>query len=217
MRGNSNELWDSRIKKASSWSPHLLRIRSMAHFSRPRLALSGEQPIDCRGGTARQLFLQASGHLIMHGWNHESFTQAGELLKKSAALDPGFALAPTLHSMLYGFGARIGLATSPEVAKAEAQRTAERALALESMDSTVLGLGPMRCFGNDPRGMESSFAGDSIPHRFPFVCPVTRWRFSEAMREHDSFRAFGRSLGHRALVRVPLVYFLLFRALRRSR
>lgn len=90
--------------------------------------------------TARQLFLEASGLLVMQGWNHESFAEAGTILARSANLDPRFALAPALQSLLFGFGSRIGLPQDPEAAKAGAKRTAEEALKLDSMDSTILGL-----------------------------------------------------------------------------
>lgn len=90
--------------------------------------------------TARQLFLEASGLLVMHGWNHESFAEAGTILAQSASLDPGFALAPALQSLLFGFGSRIGLPQDLDAAKQEARRTAEEALKLDSMDSTILGL-----------------------------------------------------------------------------
>lgn len=90
--------------------------------------------------TARQLFLEASGLLVMQGWNHESFVAAGELLAASTDLDAQFAHAPALQSLLYGFGFRIGLAQDRNFAIDEARRTADLALQLDSMDSTILGL-----------------------------------------------------------------------------
>ena len=90
--------------------------------------------------TARQLFLQANALLVMHGWNHESFVEAAHLLRRSAELDSQFALAPALESLLHGFGFRIGLPADREAANAEAYRSAERALQIDSMDSTVIGL-----------------------------------------------------------------------------
>ena len=90
--------------------------------------------------TARQLFLEASGLLVMQGWHHQSVAQASPILRHSSQLDPGFALAPSLLSMLVGFGTRLGLSSDPERARAEALAAAEHALQLDSMDSTILGL-----------------------------------------------------------------------------
>lgn len=95
---------------------------------------NGDEP------SAQQLFLEASGLLVLHGWNHESFAQAGNILAHSARLDPQFALAPALQSLLFGFGSRIGLPQNIDAARADARRTAEEALKLDSMDSTILGL-----------------------------------------------------------------------------
>lgn len=89
---------------------------------------------------ARQLFLEASGTLVMHGWNHVSFEKASEILERSVALDPSFALAPALQSLLFGFGSRIGLPMDPDAAREDAKRTADQALQLDSMNSTILGL-----------------------------------------------------------------------------
>ncbi len=93
-----------------------------------------------REPTARQLFLEASGLLVMQGWSHDSFAAAGTILARSANLDPRFALAPALQSLLFGFGSRVGLSQDLDAAHAEARRTAEQALKLDSMDSTILGL-----------------------------------------------------------------------------
>ncbi len=89
---------------------------------------------------ARQLFLEASGLLVVHGWSHDSFDKAAALLDKSAALDPDFALTPALQALLHGFSSRIGLSIDQDKATATAREMAERALALDSMDSTVVGL-----------------------------------------------------------------------------
>lgn len=108
----------------------------------PQLHRAMYDLVRSEGGTptARQLFLQASGLLVMHGWNHESFVTAGELLAASAELDTQFAFAPALQSLLYAFGFRIGLAQDRDFAIGEARRTAELALKLDSMDSNILGL-----------------------------------------------------------------------------
>jgi DNA-binding winged helix-turn-helix (wHTH) protein/tetratricopeptide (TPR) repeat protein len=89
--------------------------------------------------TARQLLLEAHGLLAEQGWNVDSFAEAKPLLRRSAELDPGLALAPALLSLLTGIGARVGVEGDRERAHRETLDAAERALRLDSMDSTVLG------------------------------------------------------------------------------
>lgn len=95
---------------------------------------------DSNTPTARSLFLEASGLLVMHGWSHSSFDAARSLLRKSADLDPDFALTHALQALICGFSARIGLSAQHEKTQAQARRSAELALELDSMDSTVVGL-----------------------------------------------------------------------------
>jgi DNA-binding winged helix-turn-helix (wHTH) protein/tetratricopeptide (TPR) repeat protein len=88
---------------------------------------------------AQQLFLEASSILALKGWHPDSFTAASELLRRSCRLAPDFALAHAYLALVMGLGERIGLLGNPEKARAEALEAAERALALDGMDSTVLG------------------------------------------------------------------------------
>ena len=89
--------------------------------------------------SARQLFLEAAGVMVFNGWGHEGFSQAAELLRRSRGLEPTFALAHAFLSLVMGFGDRVGLMADREQAMFEALDAAERALDLDSMDSTVLG------------------------------------------------------------------------------
>ena len=88
---------------------------------------------------ARQLFLEASGLMALKGWRHDAFVEAAELLRRSRESDPQFALAHSFLSLIMGFGDRVGLMADREQAKAEALESAERAMELDSLDSTVLG------------------------------------------------------------------------------
>lgn len=88
---------------------------------------------------SRQLFLEAAGVMVFNGWGHKGFSQAAELLRRSRGLEPDFALAHAFLSLVMGFGDRVGLMADRDRAKAESLEAAERALELDSMDSTVLG------------------------------------------------------------------------------
>jgi DNA-binding winged helix-turn-helix (wHTH) protein/tetratricopeptide (TPR) repeat protein len=88
---------------------------------------------------AQELFLEASSILALKGWHPDSFTTAAELLRRSRKLDPNFALAPAYLALVTGLGNRIGLSGDREKSRLETLDAAERALELDSMDSTVLG------------------------------------------------------------------------------
>ena len=88
---------------------------------------------------ARELFLEASSILALKGWHPASFNTAAELLRRSCRLATDFALAHAYLALVIGLGARIGLHGDREGTQAEALEAAERALELDSMDSTVLG------------------------------------------------------------------------------
>ena len=88
---------------------------------------------------ARELFLEASSIMALKGWHPDSFTTAAELLRRSCSLAADFALAHAYLALVIGLGDRIGLLGDREKTRAEALEAAERALELDSMDSTVLG------------------------------------------------------------------------------
>jgi len=88
---------------------------------------------------ARELFLEASSMLALKGWHPDSFTTAAELLRRSCSLAADFALAHAYLALVIGLGDRIGILGDREKTRVEALDAAERALELDSMDSTVLG------------------------------------------------------------------------------
>ena len=88
---------------------------------------------------AQELFLEASSILALKGWHAASFSAAAELLRRSRKLDPDFALAPACLALVTGLGHRVGLSSDREKSRVETLEAAERALELDSMDSTVLG------------------------------------------------------------------------------
>ncbi|NJD34128.1 MAG: hypothetical protein FIA96_04725 [Betaproteobacteria bacterium] len=88
---------------------------------------------------AQALFLEASSILALKGWHPESFATAAGLLRRSCALASDFALAYAYLALVIGLGDRIGLLGDREKTRVEALEAAERALSLDSMDSTVLG------------------------------------------------------------------------------
>ncbi len=89
---------------------------------------------------ALELYLQASGLLALQGWHHDSFSTASGLLRESWKKAPEFAHAGSYLSLVLGLGYRLGLMPEQDKVRDEAFAAAERALQLESMDSSVMGL-----------------------------------------------------------------------------
>jgi DNA-binding winged helix-turn-helix (wHTH) protein/Flp pilus assembly protein TadD len=88
---------------------------------------------------ARELFLEASSILALKGWHPDSFNTAAGLLRRSCSLAVDFALAYAYLALVIGLGDRIGILGDRDKTRVEALAAAERALGLDSMDSTVLG------------------------------------------------------------------------------
>lgn len=112
----------------------------------PRLEVQLVRAIfnDLKTGTgelgSRQLLIQAMSLLALQGWTEASFLEAAELLRRSIRSEPGFALAHAYLALVLGLGHRVGLLKDREQVAAAAREEAERALALDSLDSNVLGI-----------------------------------------------------------------------------
>ncbi len=89
---------------------------------------------------SKPLLIQALGTMSVLGWHGKSFAQAEVLLRKSLALEPDLALANATLALVLALGQKVGFATpSPDIVK-EAISLADTALALDDIDSTVLGV-----------------------------------------------------------------------------
>jgi adenylate cyclase len=97
-------------------------------------------------------YRQASSVLSLKGWHERTFSEGAELYRKAIALDPEFAPAHAALSLLLAIGHLIGHVTEPDEALAEA----DRALALDSDSSEVLGFAgcALSDLGHTTRGIE---------------------------------------------------------------
>jgi len=80
------------------------------------------------------------GHTILglKGWSEESFAEAADLLREAITRDPELAFAHAYLSLILAIGHLVGL-VSGEGWREEATQAAEKAVALDSQDSDVLG------------------------------------------------------------------------------
>ena len=102
------------------------------------------------------LYQRAHGLLSLKGWHAESFDEAIGLLRQAIALDPDFALAHAYLSLLLAIGHMFQLNKESGPVDDGVVASAERAMSLDSQDSTVLGFaGCALCdIGHTRRGLE---------------------------------------------------------------
>jgi len=108
--------------------PQLLRA-IVAHYEK-----------DTHQSESHRLLIKAQGVMTLKGWRGDTFTEATQLLRKAADLEPDFALVHAHLALVLGLGHRFGLLDRNDSIKAEAEAEAELALELDNMDSNVTGL-----------------------------------------------------------------------------
>ena len=101
-------------------------------------------------------YRKAAGLITQHGWNNESVPAAIEELREAIRLDPNFALAHALFSLLDAFGAVLSMVPDNPALRKEAREAAERAIALDPESSDVLGRAgcAIADLGEEERGCE---------------------------------------------------------------
>jgi adenylate cyclase len=101
-------------------------------------------------------YRHAAGAIAVHGWNDESVTNAQRLLREAIRIDPNFALAHALLALISAFGANLSLVEDRDAAAKDARDFAERAVALDSNASDVLGFAgcALADIGDAERGYE---------------------------------------------------------------
>lgn len=84
--------------------------------------------------------LYRQGHAILgqKGWSEESFTEAANFLRQAIQRDPELAFAHAYLALIIAIGHLVGLIRGREWL-VEATRSAEKAVALDSQDTDVLG------------------------------------------------------------------------------
>ncbi len=85
------------------------------------------------------LFRQAVGAIAVQGWSEETISTSLAQLQQAIAIDPEFALARAMRSIISGFGASLSLVPDIAAAERSAREEAERAVAIDPNASDVLG------------------------------------------------------------------------------
>ncbi|MEA3277889.1 MAG: hypothetical protein U9Q81_21915 [Pseudomonadota bacterium] len=97
--------------------------------------LRKRRPVDLG---AWSLYRQGHAILGLKGWSEESFAECADLMRRAISRDPELAFAHAYLALILAIGHLVGLVNG-EGWREEALAAAERAVALDSQDSDVLG------------------------------------------------------------------------------
>lgn len=89
---------------------------------------------------ARLLYLQANSLFTLEGWHHDMFKALPPLLRSSRQADSQFSLSAAALSVILSLGRRLALLDDSQASVEEVIDAAEAALALDGMDSRIVGL-----------------------------------------------------------------------------
>ncbi|MGB5329121.1 MAG: tetratricopeptide repeat protein [Gammaproteobacteria bacterium] len=88
---------------------------------------------------AWELYQRAHSQLSLKGWSKDTFEESIHLLREAVALDPDFALAHAYLSLLLAISHMFQLSRESPPLDQQAIDEAEKAMGLDSQDSSVLG------------------------------------------------------------------------------
>jgi len=139
---NGLQIWAQRFETLNGPGDQEILMCKVIRRIEPRLmqAMVADMQLPGGGADARACLLKAIGLLALRGWNRATFVEATDFIERSVALEPGLALAHAYLALVKALGHRVGLLRDDDRVVPAALAAAERALDLESQDSTVLGL-----------------------------------------------------------------------------
>ena len=139
---NGLQIWAQQFETAPGTGEQEILLYKMIVRIEPRLmqAMVTEMRAVFGGPSSRANLLQAIALLSLKGWHRTTFVEATELIKKAIEQEPDLALSHAYLALLMALGHRVGLLRNDDTIVPTAIAAAERALDLESQDSTILGL-----------------------------------------------------------------------------
>ncbi len=139
---NGLQIWAQRFETATGAGEQEILLYKMIGRIEPRLvqAMVVEMQTASGGPSPRSNLLQAIALLSLKGWHRTTFVEATEMIEWAIEQEPDFALSHAYLALLKALGHRVGLLRNDETTVPTAIAAAERALELESQDSTILGL-----------------------------------------------------------------------------
>ena len=137
-----HHIWARRIDQPAS--PGLVDdlVAQLIPVLEPQLVRAMMKGLDRKTGerSAQSLTLEAMGVLSLKGWTRASFEESASLLHKALDKDPELPLAHAYLALVLGLGHRVGILEDRDTLIPKVTETAAKAIALDRMDSTVLGM-----------------------------------------------------------------------------
>jgi len=139
---NGIQIWAQRFEVASGAGEQEVLLHKMIGRLEPRLMQAMIAELRTATGVPgpRADLLHAISLLSLKGWHRTTFVEATERIRRAIEQEPDFALAHAYLALLAALGHRVGLLRDDDTTVPTAIAAAERALELESQDSTILGL-----------------------------------------------------------------------------
>ena len=136
------QIWAQQFQTATGAGDQEILLHEMIRRLEPRLmqAMAAETQTDRGEPSARSILMQAIVLLSLKGWHHTTFVEATGMIEKAIALEPGLALSHAYLALLTALGHRVGLLQGDSTTVQVVTAAVEKTLALESQDSTILGL-----------------------------------------------------------------------------
>ena len=139
---NGLQIWAQRFETATGAGEQEILLYKMIGRIEPRLVQAMVVEMQTAGGgpSSRANLLQAIALLSLKGWHRTTFVEATGMIERAIEQEPDFALSHAYLALLKALGHRVGLLRDDDTIVPTAIAAAERALELESQDSTILGL-----------------------------------------------------------------------------
>ncbi len=136
------QIWAQQFRTAAGAGDQEILLHKMIRRLEPRLMQAVATAMRTDGGepSARTILMEAIVMLALKGWHRTTFVEATRLIEKAIVLDPDLALSHAHLALLMALGHRVGLLQESETTVPAVIASVERTLALESQDSTILGL-----------------------------------------------------------------------------
>ncbi|MDP5219938.1 winged helix-turn-helix domain-containing protein [Ruegeria sp. 2205SS24-7] len=139
---SGHHIWARRVELPDGEGLTDELLTTVLPLLEPQLVRAMMKDLDRTPGEqfAPSLTLEATGVLSLKGWNRASFEEATDLLVLAIEQQPDLALAHAHLALVLGLGHRVGILGTRDTLLPRVVAAADRAMDLDGMDSTILGL-----------------------------------------------------------------------------
>jgi DNA-binding winged helix-turn-helix (wHTH) protein/tetratricopeptide (TPR) repeat protein len=139
---NGLQIWAEQLATPAGAGEQEILLHKMIRRVEPRMmqAMAAEMQTDGGEPGARSNLMQAMVLLALKGWHRTTFVEATGLIERAIEQEPDLALPHAYLALIQALGHRVGVLRDDGTIVASVIAAVNRALELESQDSTILGL-----------------------------------------------------------------------------